>query len=207
MQLMQKTDWVATEDTDALVFGARYLLRGITTGQPVLVALAGVLEGLGLSEDKFVDMCLLMGSDFTPKARGFGPVTSFKLVKKEEARVDQLIESGHVAFGKWTQEEKEMFKSAYVLAREKFMAPRHFLVANSQNVGEQTNKGTRGDGGASGDFVDARLFDGGAESAQAGADEGQQLAESGADAGGDGAIAGDASKQERGDPGQADGAE
>jgi 5'-3' exonuclease len=117
-------DWVLTEDADALVFGARFVVRGITTQQPVLVALDDVLASLGLSEEKFVDMCLLMGSDFTPKARGFGPVTSHKLVKKEALRVDALLRENHVAFSKWSLAEKDSFLGAYLLACDKFMAAR-----------------------------------------------------------------------------------
>jgi flap endonuclease-1 len=75
-------DWVATEDVDALVFGAPKVLRGITTSSPTLVSLASVLEQLEMTYETFVDMCILSGSDFTPKPKGFGPATSYKLLSQ-----------------------------------------------------------------------------------------------------------------------------
>ena len=121
MAIRGEVDCVATEDVDALAFGAPYVLRGITTLTPTLICLETVLGLLGLDFGRFIDLCLLSGSDFTPKARGFGPATSYKLLKNESLGVDKLIEAKHRAFAKWSEEESLEFLAAYSLARDKFL--------------------------------------------------------------------------------------
>ncbi|KAI8866237.1 hypothetical protein GQ42DRAFT_172870, partial [Ramicandelaber brevisporus] len=41
-----------------------------------------VLEGLGLDRRAFIDVCILCGTDFSPKIPGIGPVNALKLIKK-----------------------------------------------------------------------------------------------------------------------------
>lgn len=67
---------------------------------------------------------MLSGSDFTPKPKGFGPATSYKLIQSTAARVDELVRSNHKAFAKWTEDDKDAFLSAYPDAVAKFMSTR-----------------------------------------------------------------------------------
>jgi 5'-3' exonuclease len=99
------------------------VLRGITTSSPTLVCLQHVIDGLSLSMDSFVDMCILSGSDFTPKPKGFGPATSYKVIKGSSEPLGSLVRSGHKAFSKWTDEDREMFLHAYSDAFAKFRGP------------------------------------------------------------------------------------
>jgi len=41
-----------------------------------------VIEGLGISEDQFVDVCILCGCDYAGTIRGIGPTRALSLVQK-----------------------------------------------------------------------------------------------------------------------------
>ena len=78
-----KIDAVCTEDTDSLVFGTQILIREINNKkQPVCeVTRQKVLNGLDLTEDEFIDMCILCGCDYASKIEGIGPVKAYKFIK------------------------------------------------------------------------------------------------------------------------------
>lgn len=77
----------ATEDMDALTFGTDKLLRNMSVAAsrklPIhQIQLSTVLEGLGLTMNQFIDVCILCGCDYTCTIRGIGPHRALELVKK-----------------------------------------------------------------------------------------------------------------------------
>ncbi|KAG5184534.1 PIN domain-like protein [Tribonema minus] len=82
-----------TEDMDALTFRTPKLIRRLTTNknQPIMeVDYAGVLEGLGLTHEEFVDMCILCGCDYTDSIRGIGPKKALMLIKKHHS-IEEIL--------------------------------------------------------------------------------------------------------------------
>lgn len=80
----------ATEDMDALTFGSPRLFRHMTFSQarklPVTeFNLESVLEGLELTMDQFIDLCILCGCDYTNTIKGVGPKSALKLIKKHKS--------------------------------------------------------------------------------------------------------------------------
>jgi len=80
---------VATEDMDALTFGAGRLLRHMTFSQarklPIVeVELQKVLDGLKLTMPEFIELCILCGCDYTSKIPGIGPMRALTLVRKHK---------------------------------------------------------------------------------------------------------------------------
>ena len=72
---------------DALTLGTPVLLRRLTTSAalnlPVLeIHLPRVLEGLRLTMDQFIDLCILSGCDYTDTIRGIGSKRALELVRK-----------------------------------------------------------------------------------------------------------------------------
>lgn len=66
---------VATEDMDALTFGANILLRHMTFSEarkmPVQeIHHEKVLKGLELEENEFIDLCILLGCDYCDSIKG-----------------------------------------------------------------------------------------------------------------------------------------
>ncbi len=75
---------VATEDMDALTFGAPILLKRLTDSkhQTVEIKVEKVLSGLEITYDQFVDLCILCGCDYCGTIAGIGPKTALKLIKE-----------------------------------------------------------------------------------------------------------------------------
>ncbi|KAJ0171379.1 hypothetical protein K1T71_012929 [Dendrolimus kikuchii] len=80
----------ATEDMDALTFGANVLLRHLTFSEarkmPVQeFHLNNVLSGLELSQKEFIDLCILLGCDYCGSLRGVGPKRAIELIKQHRS--------------------------------------------------------------------------------------------------------------------------
>jgi flap endonuclease-1 len=81
---------VGTEDMDALTFGTNILLRHLTFSEARKMPikefhLSKVLEGLDLTMDQFVDLCILLGCDYCEKIRGVGPKSAYKLIQEHKS--------------------------------------------------------------------------------------------------------------------------
>jgi len=70
-------DYVLTEDTDSLTFGAKQVILG-----EKLYCLETILTNLELKFDSFIDLCILCGCDYTSTIPKVGPVNALKLIKK-----------------------------------------------------------------------------------------------------------------------------
>ncbi|GMH33481.1 hypothetical protein BSKO_01315 [Bryopsis sp. KO-2023] len=87
---------VATEDMDALTFGTPTLIRNLMAPQSqnkdiMEFKLETILEELGLSQDEFVDLCILCGCDYCPRVGGVGPTTAFKEIKQHRT-MEKVLE-------------------------------------------------------------------------------------------------------------------
>jgi flap endonuclease-1 len=50
------------------------------------------IEGLGLTHDQFVDLCILLGCDYCDTIRGIGPKTALKLVR-EYGCIEKILDN------------------------------------------------------------------------------------------------------------------
>lgn len=87
---------VATEDMDALCFGAPVLLRNMNASQSKKLDideynLKNVLRELELSMESFVDLCILMGCDFCDTIKGVGPKKASDFVRKY-GTIERILE-------------------------------------------------------------------------------------------------------------------
>ncbi len=122
----------ATEDMDALTFATPKLLRKLTFSlakdEGILeIDVSKVLEGLDLTMDGFIDLCILCGCDYTDRIRGIGPKNALKLIKKHKT-IENII--------------KNIDTSKYVI-------PPTWLPSNSATTCTPTSKGdARDDNGS-----------------------------------------------------------
>ncbi|CAD7938399.1 unnamed protein product [Amoebophrya sp. A25] len=108
----------ATEDADALCFGASKLIRNLFTTDPkkrptLEVDLARLLEQLDIDMDKFIDFCILSGSDYTDTIQKVGSITAFQLIKNHkdiETVLAQAVDKARVPENFPYQEARELFK-------------------------------------------------------------------------------------------------
>ena len=111
---------VGTEDMDALTFGTTVLLRHLTFSEARKMPikefhLEKVLEGLELSQEEFVDLCILLGCDYCEKIRGVGPKSALKLVQEHKS-IDKII--NNIDKKKYTVPEKWNYEGARRLFKE-----------------------------------------------------------------------------------------
>ncbi|XP_054715838.1 flap endonuclease 1-like [Uloborus diversus] len=117
----------ATEDMDALTFGSNVLLRHMTFSEARKMPikefyLNQVLEDLGLGQEEFIDLCILLGCDYCESIKGVGPKKAFELVKahkKLETIIEKLDKRYKVPDGWMYKEARELFKAPEVAECEK----------------------------------------------------------------------------------------
>jgi len=77
-----EVDYAGTEDYDALLFGAPYTLRQLTSdGDPELMDFEATLAEHDISWEQLVDAAILMGTDFNEGVSGYGPKTAISAVR------------------------------------------------------------------------------------------------------------------------------
>jgi len=86
-----------TEDMDALTFATPILVRKLTFAnqsakgpQIQTMNYKKAIEGLGVTHDQFVDLCILLGCDYCDNIRGIGPKTALKLIR-EHGSIEKII--------------------------------------------------------------------------------------------------------------------
>jgi len=79
-----KADAVVSDELDALAFGTEVLLRGLHSQKEPITEIrrSKVLEGFEMTHSQFVDLCILLGSDYCGPIAGIGPGSGFKLIKQ-----------------------------------------------------------------------------------------------------------------------------
>jgi len=98
---------VASQDYDSLLFGAPRLVRNLAvTGrrklpgkslyievEPEIIELQKVLTSLDLTREQFIDLAILLGTDYNPNGfKGIGPKTALRLIK-EHGTLNRALEN------------------------------------------------------------------------------------------------------------------
>jgi len=87
----------ATEDMDALTFGSNVLLRHMTFSEARKMPiqefhLEKVLQDLNLTQDQFIDLCILLGCDYTDSIRGIGPKRAIDLITQHKS-IEEILKN------------------------------------------------------------------------------------------------------------------
>lgn len=107
---------VASDDSDMLPLGAPYLfkdmLRFMNTNKPIkIISLKRTLVTMNLTMDMFVNLCVLLGTDYCDRIDKIGPKKSIALVRKHKNIEDILAAiSNDKNINKADKEAKEKFK-------------------------------------------------------------------------------------------------
>ncbi|ETW77956.1 hypothetical protein HETIRDRAFT_55937 [Heterobasidion irregulare TC 32-1] len=85
-------DYVASEDTDVLVYEAA-LIRNITSRSEPLILVSGtdVRTSLNLDRASYVDFVLLLGTDFSQRIKNVGPQRALKFIR-EHGSIEHILE-------------------------------------------------------------------------------------------------------------------
>ncbi|KAJ3088339.1 Elongation of fatty acids protein 2 [Quaeritorhiza haematococci] len=116
-----------SEDMDTMTFGAPVLLRHLTFSEarklPIIeMHLPSALEGLEMTMDQFIDLCILLGCDYCDSIRGIGPKSAVNLIKEHgtlEKVLASLDKKKYNVPENWPyQQARELFKNPDVLDPE-----------------------------------------------------------------------------------------
>lgn len=114
-------DYVATEDMDLLTFGAKRIIKNFSKKEIFKIELDKILKDGGITMDQFIDICILLGCDYTETISGLGIKKIWDIIVKYGS-IEELIKN-----------EKKIIENKYKLpdnfryveAREYFKNPTH----------------------------------------------------------------------------------
>jgi flap endonuclease-1 len=80
-------DAVLSEDTDVLAYESPMFLSKIDTRNDTCVQIeySEVISSLELTNDQFLDLCIMCGTDYNKNIHRVGPQTSYKYIKKHKS--------------------------------------------------------------------------------------------------------------------------
>ena len=87
-------DFVISEDMDLLTSGSNYLLRdfNIYNNKATMYDLNCIFKTLDITQDQFIELCILFGCDYLKRICGLGPKKSFKFIK-QGLSIDKIIDN------------------------------------------------------------------------------------------------------------------
>tara|TARA_X000000950_G_scaffold286174_1_gene394279 strand:- start:2817 stop:3821 length:1005 start_codon:yes stop_codon:yes gene_type:complete len=87
-------DMVISEDMDHLTSGARYLMRdfNVNNNNVKCYDLEKIRNKLGLTHEKWIELCILFGCDYLKRIKGLGTVSSYKYIKQNQDKpIEEII--------------------------------------------------------------------------------------------------------------------
>nr|XP_056707061.1 flap endonuclease 1 [Euleptes europaea] len=111
----------ATEDMDCLTFGSPVLMRHLTASEAKKLPiqefhLNHILQDMGLTQQEFVDLCILLGCDYCESIRGIGPKRAVELIKQYKS-IEKIVQQ--IDTKKYSLPENWLHREAQQL----FLAP------------------------------------------------------------------------------------
>ena len=121
-------DYVASEDMDLLTFGTNKIIKNFMKNNMHIINLETILADSNLTMNEFIDICILLGCDYTDTINGIGYKKAYTLIKKYSTIENLISTDKNIINHKYVLPEN--FK--YVESREYFLNPRHNIIDQSQ---------------------------------------------------------------------------
>lgn len=74
-------DYILTEDMDLLTFGSKQIIKNFMKEDMKKIRLDKILEEGKITMDQFIDICILLGCDYTETIEGIGQIKAWSLIK------------------------------------------------------------------------------------------------------------------------------
>lgn len=89
-----KVHATATEDMDCLTFGSSIMLKNLTDSKKNTIEInhSKVLSELQMTNEQFIDFCILCGCDYTDSIKGIGPKRGLALIKKFKS-IEEILKN------------------------------------------------------------------------------------------------------------------
>lgn len=115
---------VGSEDLDTLTFAAPIMMRYLTVSEAKKLPIAEythskILEDMALTNDQFIDFCILLGCDYCDSIKGIGPKKALELIKEHqsiEGILENIDREKYKVPENWNYEEARcLFKNPLVI--------------------------------------------------------------------------------------------
>ncbi|XP_019628960.1 PREDICTED: flap endonuclease 1 [Branchiostoma belcheri] len=114
-----------TEDMDVLTFGTNIMLRHLTFSEARKMPIKEyyydrLLAELDLTQDQFIDLCILLGCDYCDSIRGIGPKRAIELIRQHKS-IEEILK--HIDTKKFPVPEDWPYDQARRLFKEPEVTP------------------------------------------------------------------------------------
>lgn len=82
LQINGLVDYTVTDDTDAMTFGCKKILKTNINKDIIEIDLEKLLDDFKMTYEKFVDYCILCGCDYSDTLNQIGPITAYNIIIK-----------------------------------------------------------------------------------------------------------------------------
>jgi hypothetical protein len=117
-------DFVASEDMDLLTFGSKIVVRNFAKKGMLKINLNQILNLGNITMDQFIDICILLGCDYTATIDGIGPKRAWDLIKKYGSLEELIAKDNGIAQAKYKLPDNFRYEES----REYFLNPRHVEI-------------------------------------------------------------------------------
>lgn len=85
---------IASEDSDVLVLGGNSLLKDFTGKKPIKdINLQILLNELDLTHDQFIDMCIILGTDYCIGVKNMGAITAYNKFIEYDKSLEKFVDN------------------------------------------------------------------------------------------------------------------
>ena len=117
-------DYVASEDMDLLTFGTKRLIKNFSKKGMYEIKLDNILKAGNMDMDNFVDLCILLGCDYTDTIEGIGQKKAWDLIKKYGSLDELIMKNENIQNNKYKLPDNFRYEES----REYFKNPRHISI-------------------------------------------------------------------------------
>lgn len=142
-------DAVVTEDMDVLAFGTNKMLRKFSNKNKVVeINYKEVLDGMKITKEQFIDLCIILGTDYCEPIKGLNITTTYDLYTKCGNMMDFITEINRINQELLDIDQPPKYKvpddfvTRWQLAKEYYMTSAHVIdpaeLVDTKNASEVT---------------------------------------------------------------------
>jgi flap endonuclease-1 len=141
---MGYVDYVLTEDMDTMVYGCPRIIRNCVDKNlkrkdiVSIFTYEKILSDLEISEDKFIEFCILCGCDYCPSVPKVGNITALKLIKKHKD-INDIVKNTSYDFPEGYLDTFKAAKENFFIFKDNINSDDIKLVTSEVNIDELRN--------------------------------------------------------------------
>jgi len=130
LSINKLVDYVASEDMDLLTFGTKNIIKNFLKPNMMVITVDDILLESDITMNQFIDLCILLGCDYTDTIEGIGQKKAWNLIKKFGSIENIILKEKGIHNNKFILPEN--FR--YIESREYFTNQRHIKVDETELI-------------------------------------------------------------------------